>query len=275
MESKLVEALGLKDVKPVALLWSEEEPSDALMFKPGKWGCVMWLVASASRGRVAAVSRETVGCYGGAVGLGFGNAYEKFPGGREGFCYFLSVGNLARPGGEALGERVRPHMTPDSYEHFLHGERYKKRPELVEAFIASLPIMEIPARFVVFKPLERVVPEDRPKTVIFFLRPDELSALVVLANYAREGNENVIIPFGAGCQTIGIYPYREGERHPPRGVVGLTDISARLFTKKQMGEANFLTFAVPWEMYLELEDHVGGSFLERPTWRQLKISVEG
>ena len=35
--------------------------------------------------------------------------------------------------------------------------------------------------------------------------------MVVLANYDRGDNHNVIIPYAAGCQTIGIYPYQEAQ----------------------------------------------------------------
>lgn len=270
MESKIEKALGLKDIKPVALLWSDERPDGAVEFKQGKWGCVMWLVTAAARGKVACASRETAGCYGGAVGLGFGDVYERFPGGKDGFCYFLSVGNMARPGGKEVAERVKPYLTHESYDNFLHGERYRKYPQLVETFIAELPMRDIPARFVIFKPLDTVMLEtEKPEVVIFFVNPDQLAALVILANYAREGNENVFIPYAAGCQTIGIYPYREKEKKPSRAVVGLTDISARLYTKRQLGEGHLMTFAAPWEMFLEMESNVDGSFLQRPTWRHL------
>jgi hypothetical protein len=76
-----------------------------------------------------------------------------------------------------------------------------------------LPMMQIPKRYAVFRPLADVdADKETPQTVIFFADPDELSALVVLANYNRGNNENVFIPYAAGCQTIGIYPY--GRRNP-------------------------------------------------------------
>jgi len=40
MESMLARALRLQ-YPPVAILWSEEKPADALQFVPGRWGCVM------------------------------------------------------------------------------------------------------------------------------------------------------------------------------------------------------------------------------------------
>jgi len=87
---------------------------------------------------------------------------------------------------------------------------------------------DIPAGFVVVKPLEQTDPEHEDvKSVTFFVDPDRLSALVILANYARPDAENVIVPWAAGCQVMGIHAYRELERECPRGLIGLTDISAR------------------------------------------------
>jgi hypothetical protein len=104
--------------------------------------------------------------------------------------------------------------------------------------------------------------------VIFLVDPDRLSALVVLANYAAGGNENVIIPWAAGCQTIGIFPYREARAARPRAVVGLTDPSARGFIAKQVGP-NLMSLAVPFRMFETMEANVGGRFLECDTWRSL------
>jgi hypothetical protein len=103
---------------------------------------------------------------------------------------------------------------------------------------------------------------------VFFADPDQLSAMVVLANYDRADNQNVIIPYAAGCQTIGIYPYREARAKKPRAVVGLSDLSARVYIRKQLAD-NLMTFAVPLAMFKEMEGNVAGSFLERPTWQGL------
>jgi hypothetical protein len=160
-------------------------------------------------------------------------------------------------------------MTPESFDNFVHGERYFKSPLHVRRFIDGLPITGIPARYVVLKPLKSVdAPVEIPQTVIFFVDPDRLSALVVLANYGRGNSENVFIPYAAGCQTIGIYAYREAESDRPRAVIGLTDISARLYIRKQLGD-NLLSFAMPYALFQEMEANVEGSFLERETWRHL------
>jgi hypothetical protein len=268
MESRIANAIEPFH-PPIALIWADEKPQGALQFQEGKWGCVMWLAASAALGRPAACDAGTFGCIGGGVGMGFGDLYKSFPGSEEGFCHFLSSGIEGWAEGPAVAEMIKPFMRGEAYDNFIHGERYIKTPAQVKRFVANLPIAWIPKRYVLFRRLADIGPDHAPpQTVIFFADPDELSALVVLANYGRGDNENVIIPYAAGCQTIGIYPYREAMTDRPRAVVGLTDLSARVAIRKQLGE-HLLSFAMPFQLFKEMEENVAGSFLERHTWREL------
>ncbi|MBC8016216.1 MAG: DUF169 domain-containing protein [Sporomusaceae bacterium] len=210
----------------------------------------------AAKGKTAVFTRKTFGCLGGGVGLGFGNAYEYFPGGIE---YFLSTGNKEFCNTE-LGKNIVQQMP-----HLKHGEGYKKNPKAAKNFIDSLPMVDVSSEYIVFKPLEKLSDAEVPKVVIFLANPDQLSALVVLANYARETNDNVIVPFGAGCHAIGIIPYKESESEFPRATIGLVDISIRTKFDKDI-----LSFTVPYKMFLEMESNVQGSFLEKSEW--LKIA---
>ena len=106
MESAIAKAIHLK-YQPVALLWSDEKPAEAMQFAEGKWGCVMWLAVHAAKGKTAVAGKKTFGCFGGGVGLGFGNQYKNFPGGEEGFCHFLSTGNAKRQGGMEIAEKIK------------------------------------------------------------------------------------------------------------------------------------------------------------------------
>jgi len=269
VESRIANALGLKH-HPVAILLSEEKPEKALRFKKGKWGCVMFMFANAAKGKTAAFDVETYGCWGGGVGLGFGNAYLHFPGGIDCFAHFLSSGNRRWEKGKEVGKAVAETAGREFAENFLEGEAYVKTPELVKHWLEEIPITLIKDSYVLFKPLSEVNPElETPETVVFLANPDQLSALVILANYGREGMENVILPWAAGCQTIGILPYREAKSERPRAVVGLTDISARKYVRNLLG-SEYLSFAMPWELFLEMEGDVAGSFLEKHTWRSLQ-----
>lgn len=100
--------------------------------------------------------------------------------------------------------------------------------------------------------MESLTAEEKPKVVTFLSDPDQLSALVVLANYARPGIDNVRIPFGAGCASLALYPFHEAAQANPRAVIGLTDISARFYLRKILGR-DILSFTVPWTLYEEGE----------------------
>ena len=267
MESRIAQAIGM-ELQPVAVLFSDERPDEAMQFAENRWGCVMWLLATAAKGRAAAADRATFGCIGGGTGLGFGNQYENWPGGIECFYRFLSTGNDDWEHGRAVADGLTATWRREAVEHFRHGERYTPSPEATKAFVDNLPFHEVPTRYVVFKPLSQVAEGERPETVVFVVDPDRLAGLVVLANYNRAGNENVIMPWAAGCQSIGIFAYREAASRPPRAVVGLTDPSARLYLVKQLGRG-LMTFAVPFAMFEEMEANVPGSFLEADTWQSL------
>ena len=245
MKSKIASSIGLKN-NPVAIVWADEAPEGALQFKPGRWGCVMNMMATvASKGRIGVFDRETYGCWGGGVGLGFGNRYETFPGGMEGFYNFLSDGNERSEEGRQIGAGMAQAGMTQMADDFLLGERYVKDPECTKKFVQALPIREIPTKYVVVKPLEKIDPEhDEVKSVTFFVEPDALSAMVVLANYAHPERENVAIPWAAGCQVMGILAYRELESDYSRALVGMTDISARKNLRASLGK-DVLSFTAP------------------------------
>ncbi len=60
MESKIAGAISLK-YQPVALIWSDEKLAEAVQFQEGKWGCIMWLAASAAKGKAAVCNRKQLG----------------------------------------------------------------------------------------------------------------------------------------------------------------------------------------------------------------------
>jgi uncharacterized protein (DUF169 family) len=270
MDSKVASALGLK-TNPVAIVWADEAPEDALQFKSGRWGCVISLIATvAAKGRIGAIDRETFGCWGGGVGVGFGNQYEAFPGGLEGFYRFLADGNEKTEAGRQIGQGMIASGGAQFADDFLQGERYVKDHECTRAFVQSLPMRDIPTKYVLVKPLASADPEhDQIKSVTFFVEPDALSSLIILANFAHPERENVAIPWAAACQVMGILAYRELDQEHPRALVGLTDISARKYTRASLGK-NVLSFTAPLPVFLEMEKHAEDSFLERETWRALQ-----
>jgi hypothetical protein len=270
MKSVIAETLKL-ETEPVALVWANAVPEDAIRFKPQHWGCSISLfAAAAARGLSGVLERKSYGCWGGGVGLGFGNQYEKFPGGVDCFYRFLSQGNEEVEEGRALGEEMKSSGWSRMADDFLKGERYIKNPEATRRFVEALPMRDIPVDFVLIKPLEKADPEREDiKNVTLFVDADRLAALVNLASCERPEAENVIVPWAAACQVVGIFAYRELEREHPRGLIGMMDISARKNVRASLGP-HALSFTAPWPLFQEMEQNVKGSFLERETWRSLR-----
>jgi hypothetical protein len=235
--SRITKAICLKS-HPAAVLWSDELPAGAIV--PGKKhedNCVVALARRvADEGVTAAIGRDNYGCRGAGFHLGFVD--KLFPN----YHYFLSCG---------IPGKVR-------------GEGYKKTPELVEAMMGEYKPLEAPADYCIMKPVSLLSSDEQPETVFFLVNPDQLSALIVLANYDLVGNNGVITPFGSGCSSIIQLP-RVENRGRKRGIVALTDISVRSILPESI-----LGFAVPFDRALEMEENVPGSFLEREDWLEVK-----
>lgn len=240
LKSKIARAIKLKN-SPVAILWTDRKPDNALQFKEGKWGCVIAMLNAASKGKTAVFDRKTFGCGGGATGLGF-KKYEF------GFIeYFLSTGGVG--GGE--------------------GEYYKKNPEFAREFVKSLPDLTVPTEYVVFKPLDQLSESESLEAVVFLVNPDQLSALVTLANYDRPTKDNVTIFMGAGCHSTILEVIAQARSENPKALIGLTDPSARKVIDK-----NVLSFSVPYKRFLEMESQVEESFLTKDTWMGLSERID-
>lgn len=268
MESKLAHALNLTH-NPVAIIWTDEKPENALHFKKKTWGCVMWMFASAAKGRTVVFDRETYGCVGGGVGLGFGNQYRIFPGSVECFYYFLSKGNENFEFGKKVAKKIEKYAGKEFTKNFLRGERFMKSPEQVKKFLELLPIVDIPQKYVVFKPISEVDEKDNPAVISLVANPHQLSALITLSYYEMGNLYNVVVPKGAGCHQIGIFAYRETESEDPRAVVGLTDLFARKTIRNKLGE-DAMTFTIPFSLFRKMEENVEESFLQEETWEALR-----
>ncbi len=248
MNSKLVDALRLA-TSPVAIILADTKPEGALQFKKGRWGCVGSTMLAVSRGRTAVFDRESFGCPGGGVGLGFGNQYEQ--------CNF-AIDALLSTGDAAPAEHAR------RSSRMGEGERFFKTPELVRTWLASMPITDVPTEYVVMKPFDQLTAEDEVSLLVFFVNADQLSALTVMTDYPRGSGESVIARFGGACQSI-IFGYDEAQRENPRGIIGFFDIAQRSHVGKDT-----LSFTVPWALFREMEANVAGSFLEMEDWRKLQ-----
>lgn len=248
MNSQLVTALGLAS-SPIGVILTNSKPDEALQFKEGGWGCVAAAMIGVSKGKAAVFDRRTFGCPGGGTGLGFGNQYEQ--------CHF-AIEDLLSTGNPEIAARLQRRS------RMAEGERFFQSPEHVRRWLATVPFTEVPADFVVMRPLGQIAESEHPVLVVFLVNPDQLSALVCLSDYGRGSGDSVVAKFGGACQSI-LFGYAEAQRDRPRGVIGFFDIAQR----GRIGR-DLLSFTAPYALFREMESNVAGSFLEMEDWRELR-----
>jgi hypothetical protein len=186
---------------------------------------------------------------------------------RDGFPLVYDARTAGCPGGKrysGFSQTLRP-----NFEYFLscgipgemEGERYKKTPDLVKAYLESHPPFQAPGKHLVFKRWDRMAIEEQPQIVIFFAAPDVLAGLFTLANYDRADPYGVAAPMGAGCASILQYPFEEAQSAQPRCVLGMFDVSARPHVP-----ATTLTFAAPLRRFEQMARSMDESFLTTASW---------
>ena len=224
------------------IFYYSDTGEEAKIVKPGSLSrCLVGTLEEVRDGRSLSFNSDSIGCPGGKRYAGFA---EKI---RPDFEYFLSCG------------------IPNKVE----GERYKKSPELVREIVKNWPAFKAPKAFIVFKRWDKLTGEDNPEVVIFFAKPDVLAGLFTLANFDESHPEGVFTPMGSGCSSIITYPYLEKDLPHPRGVIGMSDPSARPYVPM-----NMLTFSVPMKKLVTMMDNMEESFLITNTWKVLQRRID-
>lgn len=249
MNYKLVDLLHL-EWQPVGLFYVDEKPDDALTMKAGKRNCVADMLIAAARGKKIAIDDETCGCAGGAIGVGFGDAFTRR---NHPYRYLLSGGMNDVPEGETV--KLPPRMT--------EGERFFESPDVVQSWKESLPFGSYERQSVVFAPADKWSEEAHPKLVVLFVNPDQLSALVSMGGFRSGSAFETIAPFGAACQSI-MHALNQCDKKDPKIVMGFFDISQR-----GRIPADLLTITMPFEKFQQLEEDANKGCLSSHAWKDL------
>ena len=204
------------------------------------WRCVICDLGRVRKGRSLVLDDSSITCSGGRISMGYDNRRS------ENFRYFLSTG---LPG-------------------IVEGERYKRSPEIVDELILKHQFLPAGKRYDLFRRWDMLTPADNPEVVIFFARPEVLSALFTLANFDKADRNGVICPFGSGCSSIIHYPRPESRRDHPRAVIGMFDPSARPCVPLDV-----LTFAVPMKTFEQMIGFMDESFLATKTWEKVQSKI--
>jgi len=244
------------------------EPTEAVLEKGPH--CLMHALWRAAKGERVVMDQASLGCIAAAEGLGLQYPLtDRFPGGPDCFYGFLSAGNADTEAGRAMVAGMRAAGAPRHFVDLLEqGEGYVKNRALVEEYRTHVPHITPRGTHVYLAPLDSLTAGEQPALVCLLANANQLSALTVLANYARPGIDNVRIPFGAACASLGLFPFWEADQPNPRAVIGLVDITARFHIRKTLGD-DIMSFTMPWSLFAEMEANADDSFLSRDEWRMI------
>jgi len=254
---------------PVAVVWSNAIPDDALQFKKGKFGCILYLFAEASRrGKVAGGNRESITCNGGRAALGLGVDFDASPELLDRYSAVFSKGLKSINNQEAY--RKRMDAVPKGWRAlYEYGERRHCNAELAKAWILiGLPRYDIPYQYVLFKPLSRTDSDENIRAVIFPVNPVELSGLVTLAGSVTPGTDPVQVPQGADCNGIAAFAYAQGESNEPRAVLGMLGIDGREVMRRRFRD-DILTLTLPIPLFERMEKEADDCVFQIPSWKKL------
>jgi hypothetical protein len=268
MESEIVRHLQ-PEFAPVAVVWSDSIPHEALQFKKGRFGCTLYLFAEASlRGRVAGGSRTSITCNGGRAALGLGVDFDSSEERLDRYAALFSKG--LRSAAKQKAYRANMDAAPEAWRSMLeYGERRHCDADLARTWILEeLPRYEVPHEYVLFKPLRTTEPEDDIRSVIFPVNPTELAGLVMLAGSVMHGSDPVRVPQGPACTSLGAFAYAEGDSPAPRAVLGMTDIDGREAMRKRFRE-DILTLTLPVSLFTRMEEEADDCVFQLPSWRAL------
>ena len=254
---------------PVAVVWSDTMPDDALQFKKGKFGCILYLFAEAVRhGKITGGNRESIACTGGRAALGLGVGFDASEELLDRYAAVFSKGLKSTSNQEAY--RARMEAAPKSwYSLYEYGERRHCNAELAKEWILNgLPRYDIPYEYVLFKPLSRTTRDENMRAVIFPVNPVELAGLVILAGSVMQGTDTVRVPQGADCNSIASFAYAEADSAAPRAVLGMMGIDGREVMRKRFRD-DIQTLTLPTPLFQRMEQEANDCIFQTPSWKTL------
>ena len=264
MQSNISKKLDMK-FPPIALIKSDTKPSDAIGPKEAKGGCVMSFIAQTiAKRKTTYFGRENITCGGVSVGFGWGSGLAD----EDAVDFqssFLSCGLDSAPNKEAYEKRLG-YMKKHTREMFRHGERIFTDFDTAKLNIKNRPVYD-EGEYVIFKGLENLDGDEIPRSVIFTVNPIELTVITQINTSFRTKDAYILTPQAAGCQAIGCYVFEQAESDDPKPVLGPIDFAGRSKMKHFIPN-EYLTLAMPWKLFLKLEELSETSVLETDLWRK-------
>jgi len=158
----------------------------------------------------------------------------------------------------------QPKRSHEDFIHFLaDDEGLKANYVLMDNWVKASQAYKPENDYLLYGPL-KMEQYKFVKTTTFLVNPDQLSMLMIGAQYfaSTKDPEPVIAPFGSGCmQSISLFK----DLNIPQAIIGATDMAMRQYLP-----AEILAFTVTKPMFENLCKLESNSFLEKGFIKQLK-----
>jgi hypothetical protein len=157
---------------------------------------------------------------------------------------------------------IKGRSREDFVKFLADDEGLKANHELMNQWLDQEKTYQPENEAIIAGPLNEKVYGDL-KTVTFFVNPDQLSALMIGAQYFHSPNDPppVLAPFGSGCMQI--LPLFE-DLSIPQAIIGATDLAMRKYLPPEI-----IAFTVTKPMYENLCKLDEKSFLSKPFLKDL------
>jgi len=273
LESAIVKELK-PEFPPVAIVWSNTIPDDAIQFKNGKFGCILNLFAVASRrGKIAGGNRESITCNAGRAALGLGIDFDKTNEQLDRYAAIFSKGLKSVRNKEAY-QKIMEDAPKRWHSLFEYGERRYCSYKLAKEWILhGLPRYDISYDYVLFKPLNLTNHDENIQAIVFPVNPIELAGLVTLAGSVMPDTDIVRVAQGPDCSRITAFPYAEAENDKPRAVLGMLGVDGREVMHRRFRN-DTLTLTLPRPLFQRMELEANDCIFQTPSWIAI-INQEG
>ena len=172
-------------------------------------------------------------------------------------------------GGGGLYTAFRP--MPERVPLFVsETEHYKRTPEQVRDYVASLEIKPTDKPYLNFVSVDKLESWEGVEAVVFFATPDVLSGLCTWAFYDNDAENAVVTKFASGCAAVVAFATTENRKGGRSCFLGMFDPSARPLVPK-----NELTFAVPMSRFEEMLRTMPDSALYQRAFSVVKRRING
>jgi len=162
---------------------------------------------------------------------------------------------------------VESRSREDMVEFLANKEGLRSSPEIMSQWLDNQKPYKKEHPYIVIGPLK----DDQYaylKTVTFIVTPDQLSLLMMGAEYHNPSSDNqqVMVKFGSGCSQLSAL---FDDLTIPKAIIGATDIAMREHVPSSM-----LALTVTKGMFEQMCALDDKSFLHKPFWKQLRKARE-